>query len=124
FFCKAEDGIRVRNVTGVQTCALPSFREHIGGHGAGLPAAIEAVRAGTVFTTHTPVPAGIDRFDINLVRNYFSGSAQVPGVDVDAILALGAENYEGGDPGVFNMAVMGLRMAKRANGVSKLHGEV
>src|SRR5699024_1352856 len=79
-------------------------REHIDTHGAGLPAAIEAVRAGTVFTTHTPVPAGIDRFDITLVRNYFSGSAQVPGVDVDAILALGAENYEGGDPGVFNMA--------------------
>jgi len=104
--------------------AVERVREHIEINGAGLPAAIEAVRAGTVFTTHTPVPAGIDRFDINLVRNYFSGSAQVVGVDVDAILALGAENYEGGDPGVFNMAVMGLRMAKRANGVSKLHGEV
>ncbi len=98
-------------------------REHLEQHHAGVGAAIEAVRAGTVFTTHTPVPAGIDRFDVNLVRNYFSGSAQVPGVDAETVLSLGAENYPGGDPGVFNMAVMGLRMAKRANGVSKLHGE-
>ena len=39
-------------------------------------------------------------------------------------LALGTEDYEGGDPAVFNMAVMGLRLAQRANGVSKLHGDV
>ena len=43
---------------------------------------------------------------------------------VDRVLALGAEDYEGGDRSVFNMAVMGLRLAQRANGVSKLHGEV
>ena len=43
---------------------------------------------------------------------------------VDRVLALGAEDYEGGDPAVFNMAVMGMRLAQRANGVSKLHGEV
>ena len=48
----------------------------------------------------------------------------LPGVPVDRVLALGAETYEGGDPAVFNMAVMGLRMAQRANGVSLLHGHV
>ena len=48
----------------------------------------------------------------------------MPGVPVERILALGAEDYDGGDPGVFNMAVMGFRLAQRANGVSQLHGEV
>jgi starch phosphorylase len=79
--------------------------------------ALTAVRAGTVFTTHTPVPAGIDRFDASLVRAYLGS---VPGVAVDAILALGAEE----DPTKFNMAHMGLRLGQRANGVSQLHGAV
>lgn len=87
-------------------------------------AALEAVRAATVFTTHTPVPAGIDRFGRDLVERYFGGDNAVEGVPVETILALGAEDYEGGDPTVFNMAVMGLRLGGRANGVSLLHGEV
>ena len=48
----------------------------------------------------------------------------MPGVPLDRILALGAEDYVGGDPNVFNMAVMGFRLAQRANGVSELHGHV
>ncbi len=86
--------------------------------------ALEVGRAGTVFTTHTPVPAGIDRFPRDLVEQYFGGNNACPGVPVDRILALGCEDYEGGDPSVFNMAVMGLRLAQRANGVSELHGKV
>lgn len=86
--------------------------------------ALEAVRAGTVFTTHTPVPAGIDRFPIELIETFFGGENAVPEVPVARITALGAETYPGGDPAVFNMAVMGLRLAGRANGVSLLHGEV
>jgi starch phosphorylase len=86
--------------------------------------ALEAVRAATVFTTHTPVPAGIDRFDAALVELYFGGAQALEGVPVDRLLALGAENYDGGSPGLFNMAVMGLRLAQRANGVSQLHGVV
>ncbi|MFJ9522728.1 alpha-glucan family phosphorylase [Kitasatospora sp. NPDC101801] len=94
--------------------------------GAGLDfaAALEAVRAGTLFTTHTPVPAGIDRFDRELVARHFSGDAALPGVPVDQVLALGVESWPGGDPKLFNMAAMGLRLAQRANGVSTLHGEV
>jgi starch phosphorylase len=84
--------------------------------------ALEAVRAGTLFTTHTPVPAGIDRFPADLIETYFGGDNACPGVPVERILALGAE--PGGDGSVFNMAVMGLRLAQRANGVSKLHGIV
>jgi starch phosphorylase len=86
--------------------------------------ALEAVRGSTIFTTHTPVPAGIDRFGNDLVSRYFSGDLATPGVDVADVLALGAEDYQGGDPAVFNMAVMGLRLGGRANGVSVLHGEV
>ncbi|MFE3498736.1 alpha-glucan family phosphorylase [Kitasatospora sp. NPDC059160] len=94
--------------------------------GAGLDfaAALESVRAGTLFTTHTPVPAGIDRFDRELVARHFDGDAALPGVPVEPVLALGAETWAGGDPKLFNMAAMGLRLAQRANGVSTLHGEV
>ncbi|MFF4590160.1 glycosyltransferase family 1 protein [Streptomyces sp. NPDC001388] len=86
--------------------------------------ALEAVRAGTVFTTHTPVPAGIDRFDRELVARHFGPDAELPRMDVDRILRLGMETYPGGEPNLFNMAVMGLRLAQRANGVSLLHGHV
>ncbi|WP_405011517.1 alpha-glucan family phosphorylase [Kitasatospora sp. NBC_01539] len=95
-----------------------------GGRELDFAAALEAVRAGTVFTTHTPVPAGIDRFDRDLVARHFSGDAAMQGVPADRVLALGAESWHGGDPTLFNMAAMGLRLAQRANGVSTLHGEV
>ncbi len=86
--------------------------------------ALEVSRAGTVFTTHTPVPAGIDRFPRDLIAQYFGGENAAPGVPVDRIIELGTESFEGGDPAVFNMAVMGLRLGQRANGVSLLHGQV
>lgn len=92
--------------------------------GLDFDAALEAVRAGTVFTTHTPVPAGIDRFDRELVARHFGPHAELPRMDVDRILRLGMETYPGGEFNLFNMAVMGLRLAQRANGVSLLHGRV
>ncbi|KGM13587.1 alpha-glucan family phosphorylase [Cellulomonas bogoriensis] len=100
------------------------IRELVAETGLGFDAALEAVRAATVFTTHTPVPAGIDRFEAELVQRYFVGDLATEGVPVDRVLALGREDYEGGDPTLFNMAVMGLRLGGRANGVSLLHGDV
>nr|WP_218869040.1 alpha-glucan family phosphorylase [Leifsonia psychrotolerans] len=91
------------------------------GEGLDFGEALQVARAGTVFTTHTPVAAGIDRFELDLVRRYFS-SDLLPAVNVDDVLALGAEADGAAD--VFNMAVMGLRLGQHANGVSKLHGEV
>ncbi|MCW2685894.1 MAG: alpha-glucan phosphorylase, partial [Mycobacterium sp.] len=91
--------------------------------------ALTVVRSSTVFTTHTPVPAGIDRFPVDMVKRYFGSTAGspsgatsllLPGVPLDRIIALGAED----DPSKFNMAHMGLRLAQRANGVSLLHGRV
>jgi starch phosphorylase len=102
---------------------LERIREYAAS-GLSFDEALEVCRAGVVFTTHTPVPAGIDRFERDLVERHFSGEAADPGLPVDRVLALGAETYPGGDPGVFNMAVMGMRLAQRVNGVSKLHGEV
>ncbi len=102
---------------------LERIRTYIG-QGLSFDEALEAVRAGTVFTTHTPVPAGIDRFPRDLIERYFSKDTSDPELPIQRVLALGAETYPGGDPHVFNMAVMGMRLAQRVNGVSKLHGQV
>jgi glycogen phosphorylase len=103
---------------------LERIRELIADDGLSFDEALTAVRAGTVFTTHTPVPAGIDRFPVDLVCYHFTGAsndaALLPGVDVNRVLALGAEDHVG----MFNMAHMGLRLAQRSNGVSQLHGAV
>ena len=98
------------------------IREYVG-QGLTFDEAMEVCRAGTVFTTHTPVPAGIDRFSRDLVARQFSDMAD-PALPTDRVLALGAETFPGGDPDVFNMAVMGMRLAQRVNGVSTLHGQV
>src|SRR6266516_1407853 len=91
------------------------IREYLAG-GATFAEAVELTRAGTVFTTHTPVPAGIDRFERKLIESQFGPDGGEPGLPVKQILAFGAETYGGGDPDVFNMAVMGMRLAQRVNG--------
>jgi starch phosphorylase len=98
------------------------IREYVG-QGLSFEEARAMCRAGTVFTTHTPVPAGIDRFSKELVARQFSDPAD-PALPCERVLELGAETFSGGDDGVFNMAVMGMRLAQRVNGVSRLHGQV
>jgi starch phosphorylase len=98
---------------------LERMRELVTSAGLDVEQALAAVRAGTVFTTHTPVPAGIDRFPIGLVQHYFDADL-LPGISTERVLALGREP----DTDMFNMAHMGLRLAQRSNGVSQLHGEV
>ena len=88
--------------------------------GMSLAEAIEVVRPKIVFTTHTPVPAGIDRFSAELVERYLGIWSQRYGVSVQELMAL-AEMPGESD---FNMATFCLRLATRSNGVSKLHGEV
>lgn len=83
--------------------------------------ASEVVRAGTVFTTHTPVPAGHDVFDEELIRRYFTDSAGWVGLPWEAFMALGCDAHgEGG----FNMTYLCMNLAAFVNGVAKKHGEV
>ena len=102
---------------------LERMSELITQDGLSFDDALAQVRAGTVFTTHTPVPAGIDRFSRELIANVLT-SGLFQGLDAARAIALGLETWNGGDQGVFNMAVLGLHLGQHANGVSVLHGEV
>lgn len=83
----------------------------------------EAVAAGHIFTTHTPVPAGIDRFPPRLVETYLNFMLGDLGLDVEGLLALGRENTADRKE-FFSMAVMAIRTSRFCNGVSELHGSV
>lgn len=83
----------------------------------------EAAAPGHIFTTHTPVPAGIDHFHPGLVQSYFSDYHQSLGLDLEGFMALGRENVaDRGEP--FSMAILAIRTSKWCNGVSRLHGQV
>ncbi len=108
---------------------LERIRRSVVDDGLTFREALESTRSGSIFTTHTPVPAGIDRFPRELIETYFGGWAAEVGTTVDELMAIGLrpggteeEQAEAADR--FNMAVMGLRLAGRSNAVSKLHGEV
>ncbi len=83
----------------------------------------EAVSAGTVFTTHTPVPAGNDRFSPAQIEHYFGGLMSSFGMSKDEFLGLGRENPSDTNE-TFCMTVLAVRLSNVSNGVSKLHGEV
>ncbi|HWW53907.1 MAG TPA: alpha-glucan family phosphorylase, partial [Acidimicrobiales bacterium] len=103
-------------------CTLERIRGYLG-EGLNFAEAMEAVRVTTVFTTHTPVPAGIDRFPRPLMERYFAGWADDCGLSMDELMALGHQTDDPPDE-PFNMAVLGLRLSGMANGVSKLHAQV
>ncbi len=84
--------------------------------------AAEIVRKNDVFTTHTPVPAGNDRFPMWLMEKYFSKMWGELGLTSDQFLDLGKETTTWGDQ--FTMPILALKLSERSNGVSKLHGEV
>lgn len=92
--------------------------------GFSFDAALVATRAGNLFTTHTAVPAGFDRFPEELIRRYLTKYAEEElKISVQDLLALGRSNpWDGGEP--FNMAYLALRSSGAVNGVSKLHGIV
>jgi len=85
--------------------------------------AYELVRSSSVFTTHTPVPAGNDHFDPALVRTYLKPLGDQLGIGIDGLLALGRQDPQDKDE-TFCMTVLALRLAQFANGVSELHGHV
>jgi glycogen phosphorylase len=99
--------------------SLERIREHIRG-GLTFPAALEMVRASTVFTTHTPVPAGHDAFPVGMFEHYLGEIlASLPN-DRQSIIELGLDRSKN----VFNMTYLAMNTATKRNGVSKLHGQV
>ena len=82
-----------------------------------------ATTAGNVFTTHTPVPAGIDWFPPGLVDYYFGGYYSSVGISREDFLALGRDNSADSDS-EFSTTVLALRLSAYSNGVSKIHGKV
>ena len=91
-------------------------------HGESFESALAEVRRTTVFTTHTPVPAGHDAFPFNLVETHLAGAWGTLGSYRDAFLALG--HYDNGSGPLFNMTALALRTAGSTNAVSQLHGHV
>jgi glycogen phosphorylase len=86
--------------------------------------ALATTRAGNLFTTHTAVAAGFDRFDPDLIRQYLGGYAeQKLGISLDDLLALGRQNPDDSSEN-FNMAYLAIRGSGAVNGVSRLHGKV
>jgi len=126
-------GVRVLRALGVDPGAwhaneghasfmmVERLREHRA-RGASWEEAIEAVRARTTFTTHTPVPAGHDVFSEDLFRSVSSGFPEALGVEYEKLVALG--DHPEHDDGSFHMTAAAIRLAGRVNGVSKRHGQV
>jgi starch phosphorylase len=90
--------------------------------GWSFDAALEEVRRTTVFTTHTPVPAGHDAFPFHLVETHLAGAWGDLGPHRERFLALG--HHDSGSGPMFNMTALAMRTAGSINGVSRLHGEV
>ncbi len=103
---------------------LERARSYMEENGQPFEAALAVTRAGNLFTTHTAVAAGFDRFAPELIEQYLTGYAENElGIPVHDLLALGRLNAtDRSEP--FNMAYLAIRGSGAANGVSRLHGEV
>lgn len=100
---------------------LETIREKVA-EGMSFEEAKQVIRKQTVFTTHTPVPAGHDAFAYHMMEKYFWGFWDELGLTREQFLELGGFKEEWGS--AFNMTVLSLRHAGYANGVSQLHGEI
>jgi starch phosphorylase len=102
---------------------LEAIRHRMDDEGLGFEQAVPRVSREVVFTTHTPVPAGHDRFNADLIEEHLGFLREQLGLSHERLMALGRENpdnpYES-----FCMTVLGLKLSRRANAVSALHGEV
>lgn len=91
--------------------------------GIGFDAAVPRVSREVVFTTHTPLPAGHDRFDADLIEEHLGPLREQMGLSPESLMGLGREDPNNQSE-TFCMTVLGLRLSRRANAVSALHGEV
>src|SRR5436309_665562 len=126
-------GVRALKALGAQPGAFHLNEGHAGfvvlqrirdliEHGSTFDEALEEIRQTTIFTTHTPVPAGHDAFPFHLVEKHLAGCWGTLGANRDRFLALGA--YDNGGGPQFNMTALAIRSSGSTNAVSQLHGEV
>ena len=102
---------------------LEAVRHCMEREGVDFETAVRQVARRTVFTTHTPVPAGHDRFPSDLIDEHLAPLREMLGISHERLMSLGQVNPD--DAGEeFCMTVLGLRMSRRANAVSSLHGDV
>jgi starch phosphorylase len=104
-------------------CVLEAILCRMIDEGISFDQAAPRVSRQTVFTTHTPVPAGHDRFDPELVEEHLGPLRENLGLSPEALLALGRENPNDSSE-QFCMTVLGLKLSRRANAVSAMHGQV
>ncbi len=102
---------------------LEAIRVRMVEEGLGFEQAIPYISRETVFTTHTPVPAGHDRFSPELIEEHLGPLRDSMGLSFHTLMSLGRENPDNPHE-QFCMTVLGLKLARRANAVSALHGEV
>ena len=102
---------------------LEAIRGRMEEEGVNFHQAVPRVSRELAFTTHTPVPAGHDRFDAGLIEEHLGPLRDALGLSHESLMGLGREN-PGNSQEQFCMTVLGLRLARRANAVSALHGEV
>jgi len=128
-------GIRFLNAMGISPAVchmneghaaflgMERLRTLVKDKGLKLYEAVEAVRAGNVFTTHTPVPAGIDLFPESVIQEHFKNFAPALGLTVHDLMTLGRQaQFNTQDP--LSMAVLAISLSSWRNGVSRLHGKV
>ncbi|MCK4465428.1 MAG: alpha-glucan family phosphorylase, partial [Bacteroidales bacterium] len=128
-------GIRVLRVLGINADLFHSNEGHsafiglerlrilISENNLSFTEALEVVRASTLFTTHTPVPAGHDAYDENLLRTYIAHYPERLKISWDEFMAFGRSNPENRNE-KFNMSYLAAKLSQEINAVSKLHGEV
>jgi starch phosphorylase len=104
-------------------CSLERVRNLMAEKKLDFATAAEAVKAGTAFTTHTPVPAGNDVFPINMMDQYLGEYSKSLGIDRKTFLGLGRQNVSDENES-FGMTVLAIKMSNTSNGVSALHGVV
>ena len=104
-------------------CSLEAIREAMESDGLHFDEALREVAQHTVFTTHTPVPAGHDRFDAALIEEHLGPLRDRLGISHDQLMGLGrVDPHNAGE--TFCMTVLSLKLSRRANAVSSLHGHV
>jgi glycogen phosphorylase len=127
-------GVRVLHALGIEPacwhmneghCAFLAF-ERIRGYvksGLNFADACKEVAKNSLFTTHTPVPAGNEAFDVDLIRKYFKKFSEEVGIKLDQLVELGL-SYPGRGHQPFSLTVMAINLSSYCNGVSQLHGKV